>query len=255
MFPILFRWGPITLHTYGALAAAAFLLGAWIARSEARRRGVSPELIGDGLLVLLGAGILGARLLYVLFHISEYAAAPWDAFKIWQGGLVWFGGVLAAVPAGAWYFRRRGLSPLTAADLLAPAIALAHAVGRLGCFAAGCCYGRACDAPWAVTYRSPESLAPMGLPLHPSQLYETLLNLALFAGLRILGRRDSFRPGTGRSTGLYLIGYGVIRLLVEFTRADDRGPALVGLTATAWIATLLTLVGAALFRRASLRAA
>ncbi len=244
MWPILLKVGPVTLHTYGLLVALGFFAGyAWLLK-QSRRNGLSAEIATDLVWVLLLSGILGARLLYVLFHWRYYLDAPLDILKLWQGGLVWSGGLLCAMAAGALWLKRRNMSLLLAADLAAPAAALGHAVGRLGCFAAGCCYGRPSDLPWAVTFRHPETLAPANTPLHPSQLYESGLNLLLFAVLASAGGKPALALGRGRLAVLYLALYGVLRFLVELFRGDDRGPVFASLTSTQWVAVACVLAAA-----------
>jgi phosphatidylglycerol:prolipoprotein diacylglycerol transferase len=236
MWPILFKWGPVTLHTYGALVALGFFLGYYRALFLARRRGISDDVMADFAWIALVAGLAGARVLYVLFNLGYYRGAPLDVLKVWQGGLVWYGGLIAGAAASAAWFRHKKISVALAADVCAPGLALGHALGRLGCFFAGCCYGRACALPWAVTFRNPDSLAPQNAPLHPSQLYESGLNLLLFLLLDKLARSEGrLRPGRGLLAMLYAGSYSVIRFLVEFTRGDDRGPVFASLTSTQWI--------------------
>jgi phosphatidylglycerol:prolipoprotein diacylglycerol transferase len=235
MFPILFTWGPITLHTYGALVAAGFFLAYRWAVRLARQNNVPSDFIADLAWILLLSGLAGARILYILFNLGYYASNPWDILKVWQGGLVWYGGMAFAALVGAWWLHRREISIPLAADLCAPGVALGHALGRTGCFMAGCCFGRTCDLPWAVTFRHPESLAPQGVPLHPSQLYEAGLNFFLFLLLILLARWKRPAVGSGRLALLYMGLYSLIRFCVEFTRGDDRGPVLASLTAPQWI--------------------
>jgi phosphatidylglycerol:prolipoprotein diacylglycerol transferase len=268
VFPILFHLGPFTLHTYGLFVALGFFLGiTWIGR-QGPQAGL-PSSIGETLLgpFLLG-GIGGARLFYVFFHLSDYAAHPLNVLKIWEGGLVWYGGVLGGAAAAVWVLRKKNIPLGPAADLTAPAAALGQALGRLGCFFAGCCYGRTCSLPWAVTFRRPDSLAPLNTPLHPAQLYEFILNLGLFGLLaflfrsgvnapakffqrrtfphpplsRLSGRGWPEGPGEGTWVGrgklffLYLALAGPLRLVMEAVRGDDRGALLGGLTPTQWVA-------------------
>lgn len=232
MFPVLFKIGPLTLHAYGAMVALGFYLGYRWMLFQGRRHGLSEDQVSALAWTCMLAGLAGARLLYVAFNPGHYLSAPWEIFKIWEGGLVWYGGLLAGAGAGVLWLRRRKISVPLAADVTAPALALAHAVGRLGCFLAGCCYGRECALPWAVTFRHPDTLAPSGIPLHPAQLYEAALDLLLFA---LLARRP---VGSGRTAVLYIGGYSLARLTVEFFRGDERGPVWLSLTSTQWIAVL-----------------
>lgn len=257
MHPILFRWGPFTLHTYGLFAALGFLAGYALATSVARKKGLPPSLVGDALVPLLFGGILGARIFYVIFHWAEFAGAWLDTIKIWQGGLMWQGGFLGGVVALAIFVRRRTIPFLSLADAFAPAASLGQAVGRVGCLFAGCCYGKTCDLPWAITFHHPESLAPTGQSLHPTQLYDAGLDLLITVVLLFVqfdvykkffplpsgeGRvREKARPG--QISGLYLILAGGARLAVEPFRADSRGTGLGLFSATALIAMGLVTVG------------
>jgi phosphatidylglycerol:prolipoprotein diacylglycerol transferase len=245
MFPILWRWNGVTLHTYGLFVALGFLLGYAFSMKNAARHGYSPAVIADGAWTALIGGLLGARILYIAFQWPMYAAAPLDVFKIWQGGLVWYGGLIFGFLAFYGWLRWKKEPLLPWVDLITPGMALGHGFGRLGCFFAGCCYGKPCALPWAVTFRNTDSLAPLGTPLHPSQIYESALTLALAAVLIRLSRKDTARPGSGRIFSIYLLGYGLLRFLVEFTRDDDRGPRALGLTSTQWVS--LGLVAAGLF--------
>lgn len=249
MFPILFEWGPLRLHTYGLMAAIGFLAGYALASWRARRAGsavLSPTLVSDALTPLVIGGIVGARIFYVVFHATEFSGAWVDTLKIWQGGLMWQGGFLGALTALAVFARKKNVPFLVLADLLAPSVALGQAVGRIGCLFAGCCYGRACDRPWAITFQHPESLAPTGTPLHPTQLYDMGLNL-LIAGILLLADRPDRHRRPGRLAGLYLVLAGCARLAVEPFRADDRGIGVSLFSATGLVALGLVLSGLILF--------
>jgi phosphatidylglycerol---prolipoprotein diacylglyceryl transferase len=249
MWPVLCQWGPVTLHTYGALVALGFFLGYFYTLRLGRRHGVSADAVTDLAWWTLLAGLLGARLLYASFNPSQFLEDPLEIFKIWQGGLVWYGGFLAALAATVHWARRHDVPFLKLGDMIAPGLALGHGVGRLGCFAAGCCFGRPTDLPWAITFTHPDTLAVPNVAVHPSQLYEAVLNVELFVVLSVLANRLPGWIGSGRLTALYLAGYGVIRVLVEATRGDDRGPVWAGVTVTQWIAAACFAAGVALLMR------
>lgn len=248
MHPILFRWGPFALHTYGLFAALGFLAGYGLATHIARKKGFSPALIGDALVPLLIGGILGARIFYVIFHWAEFTGLWLDTVKIWQGGLMWQGGFLGGVLALAIFVRRRKIPFLVLSDIFAPAVALGQAVGRVGCLFAGCCYGKACALPWAITFSNPESLAPTGQALHPTQLYDAGLDLIITAILLTIqaGKvRERVRPG--QISALYLILAGCARLAVEPFRADARGTGWGLFSATGLVAIGILMAGTVLF--------
>jgi len=240
MHPILFHFGPLTIRTYGALVAVAFLVALRVARSTAQSRKIDEVFLLDLIAVLVLTGLIGARLFYVLLNTSYYALHPWDSFKIWEGGLVFYGGFLLASAAGIWYVRRKGFSVGKVADSLAPALVLGQAIGRWACFFAGCCYGRPTTVPWAVRFRDPASLAPWGVELHPTQLYESLgdLLIGLVLWIQVIRRKDT----QGEIFWLYILLYAALRFGVEFLRGDDRGPTVGGLFPSQLIALVGILV-------------
>lgn len=219
MHPVLIRIGPVTLHSYGLLVAAGFLVGLVLAVRQAKKEGIPSERILDiGFYVLLSA-IVGSRLLFVALNAGYYLRNPLDIFKIWEGGLVFYGGLLLAVPVAMWYLKKHGLDVWKITDIFAPSMAIGHAIGRLGCYAAGCCYGKpAHDLPWAVTFTDPECLAKIGIPLHPTQIYESLGEFLNFFILITLRKHQSFR---GQLFWTYILLYSVLRFGVEFFRGDE----------------------------------
>lgn len=240
MHPVLFEYGRITLYTYGLFVALAFITGLWLAGREAERRGLDPRMVQDLGFVVLIAAIVGARLFFVLIEWRHFVDHPLQIFEIWKGGLVFYGGFTAAILAGGLYVRAKGLPTWEVGDLAVPSLALGQALGRLGCFSAGCCFGAACDLPWAVTFSDPRSLAPLGVALHPAQLYAAVANLAIFAvlywGVRLRQR------SSGQVLGAYLVLYPITRFLLEFLRDDPRG-ALGALSTSQAMSLPLLAVG------------
>jgi phosphatidylglycerol:prolipoprotein diacylglycerol transferase len=230
MYPILVQFGDFTVHTYGVLLAVGFLLAVFLAREEARRAGIDPNVMLDMCFYLLVGAILGSRLFYVLTNWPEFADNPLDALKFWRGGLVFYGGLICAFLIGTWYVREYQLPFRKLADVAAPSIAIGQAMGRLGCFSAGCCYGKPTTAFWAVTFRDPNSLAPLGVPLHPTQLYESAATFGIFLALISMRRLERFQ---GRLLWYYLLFYSTARFVIEFYRGDPRGWAIPGLLSTA----------------------
>jgi phosphatidylglycerol:prolipoprotein diacylglycerol transferase len=217
MHPDLFSIGPITIHTYGVMVAIGFLLGIGLALRQARKEGIPPEKISDLSFYLLLAAIIGSRIFYILLNPQPYIKNPVAILKIWEGGLVFYGGLIFAVITGVIYIKRHNLSLWQIADIFAPSIAVGHAIGRLGCFFAGCCHGRPADLPWAVTFTDPHSLAPLGMALHPTQLYEAGGEFINFLILLLLRKRQTFR---GEVFWSYVILYSILRFFVEFFRGD-----------------------------------
>ena len=219
MHPIAFQLGPLSIHWYGVMVALGFLAGLWTAGRRALRVGIAPEKIMDlGPWLIVGT-ILGARTLYVISYWREsFAGEPLgEIFAIWNGGLVFYGGLIGASLACILYVRLKRLPLWKIADVLAPSIALGYVFGRIGCLLNGCCYGRPCSLPWAITFPKGAFGAPPEIPLHPTELYESLLNLGLYAALVWLFRRKRF---DGQVFGAYLVCYALLRSFVELFRGD-----------------------------------
>lgn len=227
MYPVLFRLGPLTIHTYGVLVGVAILVSLLVATGEARRRGIPQGAVEGLLLPVLIGGFLGARLFYVVFWEPVLLwSDPLGLLAVWRGGLALQGGILGGLAAGLWYCLRKRIPLWSLADTLAPAIILGQAIGRLGCLASGDSYGRPTRLPWAITFTDPGALAPLGVPLHPVQLYEFALDLVLFFLLWGIRRRPT---SPGSLFLLYAGGYGIIRFATEAFRGD-RLELLFGLS-------------------------
>jgi phosphatidylglycerol:prolipoprotein diacylglycerol transferase len=246
MHPELFKIGPLTVHTYGVLVAAGFLLGLGLAVRQAGKEGIPPNKIVDlGFYILLSA-LIGSRLFYVMINAGHYMKNPLGVFKVWEGGLVFYGGLLFTIPIVLWYVKKNVLGVWSTADLFAPSLAIGHAIGRIGCFYSGCCYGKpAEDLPWAVTFIDPLSLAPIGIPLHPAQLYESLGEFIIFFMLIILRKYKSFN---GQLFMTYIILYSALRFIIEFYRGDvARGFITSQISFSQGVSMLMFLVAAAGF--------
>ena len=245
MHPIAFHLGPLTVHWYGILLAVAFLLGLWTAARRAPRSGIIPEKISDiGLWLIIGA-VVGARLLYIVTYWREsFAGQPfWEIFMIQRGGLVYYGGLIGAALACILYCRRQGLALWKVADVLAPSIALGYVFGRMGCLMNGCCFGRACELPWAIHFPSTHSTG--GAPVHPTQIYDSLLSLVLYLTLAWLYRRKKF---DGQVFASYLLCYAITRSVVETFRGDySEAHRHAGLTPAHLVSIAIFVAGAALF--------
>jgi len=220
MYPVLFHMGRFNLYTYGLFVALGFMTLIFVSQKYAGSVGISSETLSDIFFVILVSALVGARLMYVTINFEAYRDNFLDILKVWNGGLVFFGGFLSAVPAVAVYLTVRGLNIWKTADILSPGMALGHAVGRLGCFFAGCCYGKECDLPIAVRFTNPESLAPLNVNLHPTQIYEVISNFILFLILVWLMKR---KKKDGMVFLIYIILYSLFRGIIEFFRGDFRG--------------------------------
>jgi phosphatidylglycerol:prolipoprotein diacylglycerol transferase len=225
--PIAFQFGSFAVTWYGVMVALGFLAGLWTASRRSPREGIAPEQIIDlGPWLIVGA-IVGARTLYVVSYWREsFSGKPLgEIFMVWHGGLVYYGGLIGAVLTGIFYARTKKVPLWKMADVMAPSIALGHVFGRVGCLLNGCCYGRQCSLPWAIVFPAEARGAPPGVPLHPTQVYESLLNLALYAALAWLYRRKKF---DGQVFGVYLVGYALVRSFVELFRGDYALEQYVG---------------------------
>jgi phosphatidylglycerol:prolipoprotein diacylglycerol transferase len=244
MYPILLNIGGFHLRAYGTLIAIALLAGTWLAGREAARKGIPPERVQDFIVWAAAFGILGARLYYLAFFSPRvFLEDPLGVLAIWRGGLAIHGALLAGVATAVWYVRRHRLSFWRLADTLAPSVILGQAIGRLACFLNGDAYGIPTTMPWAVTFTNPESMAPLGVPLHPTQLYEMGLGLILFGLLWWWRTRVRF---DGQLFLLYAGGYGIIRFIVENFRGDQLQYA-GGVSAAQTISLLVLIAAATLF--------
>ena len=246
MHPIAFYFGSLPIRWYGVMMAMAFLAGLWTATRRARLVNVSGEVIADVTMWLMGGSIVGARLVYVTtYWKQEFAGGPFsEVFMIQHGGLVYYGGLIGATLAGVGYLAWKKLPVWKIADILAPSIALGSVFGRIGCLLNGCCYGRACDLPWAIHF--PADHETRGVGVHPTEIYDALLNLVLYLMLAWLFRRKKF---DGQILALYFIGYAICRTTVEFFRGDYPADHIhAGIfTSAQLVSAPILLVGLALF--------
>jgi len=237
MFPDLVTIGTFTIHTYGVFIALGALAGILLIAHDAKKENYDQQQILDLAFYLLIAAIIGSRIFYILLNTHYYWQHPVEIVMIWRGGLVFYGGFLFAFATCFVYLRRRRLPFLKTCDLLAPGLALGEVFGRIGCFFAGCCYGKTAAIPWSVVFTHPHSLAKIGIPLHPTQLYASLKALIVFIIL-IAFRRH--KRGDGQIIWLYTFLYAIGRLIIEPFRGDERGLLIFGaITLTQAIALLL----------------
>jgi phosphatidylglycerol:prolipoprotein diacylglycerol transferase len=260
------------LHSYGVAIAVGFLVAIFLGARQARRVGEDEWAVQELCFWLLVSSMIGARLLFVLTNLPEYVDACRQggtlyactrALHVWEGGLVFYGGFLAAAGFAWWYTRRKRMNFARVADILAPSVAIGHFFGRLGCFAAGCCWGSPSSAPWAVRF-GVESLAFQQLvsdgklsaaanvtpTLHPVQLYEAGGELLLYFLLSIFATRKRY---DGQVLVAWLAGYGLLRFVTELFRGDAvRKFVFAGISTSQFIALLTLPLAAALalyFRR------
>jgi len=238
MHPILFEIRGFPVYTYGVLLAAAYLLGLQFALVRARARNLDPNRIMDlGIWIIISA-LAGAKLLLLVVDFNSFGRSLGDLMKLMRSAGVFYGGLIAAVVVALWYLRRHRLPMWTVTDVFAPGIALGHVIGRLGCLFAGCCFGRPTTVPWAITFHSEYAGqnvgTPLGLPLHPTQLYEAGAEL-LILGVLLWGERRT-RQFPGRTFWSYMLLYGISRFVIEFYRGDNRGS--IGMFSTSQVVSL-----------------
>lgn len=255
MHPVLFRIGHLTLHTYGLLVSTGVLLGLWLARRQAPRAGLNPERVWNLGIYMVLAALVGAKLWLVAADWDYYVEHPREifGFNTLLAGGVFYGGFLTAFVVAVLYARRFHLRFLPLADVYAAPLALGHAIGRLGCFAAGCCYGKPTSVPWGVVFTDPYAHAIVGTPLavriHPTQLYESAAEFLIFGVLLLLGRRPRF---TGQLFAAYAVLYGLSRGTIEFFRGDPDRTLFAGGTFSLMqmVSVALILLGTWLLLRA-----
>jgi phosphatidylglycerol:prolipoprotein diacylglycerol transferase len=248
VFPRLLEVGPLTIYTYGVLLAAAYLVGLKLALVRARARGLDPARTLDLGIAIIVSALVGAKLMLLIVDFQYFRERPAELLSLVRSGGVFYGGLIGAVGVALWYMRRHGLPIWTTCDVFAPGIALGHAVGRLGCLMAGCCYGKPTTLPWGITFTDPFAAAnvgtPLGIALHPTQLYEAGAELAILAVLLLSERRGRAFPG--RTFWIYIFLYGVSRFIIEMFRGDERGMVFGVLSTSQFISVLIVPISVAM---------
>lgn len=239
MHPVLFKIGHFELRSYGLLLAISFLLGIVIAVRRAKKRNIDGEKIMDLSVVIIVSSIVGARLLYVLFHLEEFAGRWTDTFNPFQSsgqvgiaGLTMLGGVVLAVISSLIYLRIKKLPVLRIADIVVPVFFLGEAITRIGCFLNGCCFGKPCHGGWFCVTFPPDSAAGsifQNTALHPAQLYSSLYALVVFIVLMLLDRKPHY---DGFLFYLFFILYGIGRFIIDFFRYYESSMVVATIGAT-----------------------
>lgn len=245
MHPILFSLGNFKIYTYGLFVALAFMttifyLSYSLKKSEEKL--ISHDELYYLFVCIVIFAIIGARLFFVFINFKDFVSYPWDIFKIRNGGLVYYGGFISAVIFMLIYnAKRKEKNLFKLGDFFAPALALGHAIGRIGCFFAGCCYGKVSNLPFAVMFNDKYSSAVRGVNLHPTQLYESITNFLLFIFLHFYSKKNSRIAGV--SLAIYLVNYAITRFIIEFFRDDYRGMHCFGFSISQIISIFLFIVG------------
>ena len=247
MHPLLFKIGPIKIHTYGFFVFLGILAG-WFVLERRTKGKVGKKILEDILFYTIIFAIIGARIFYFLFwDFKGLLENPLSFFYVWQGGLAIFGGILGGISGIYFFSKKYGLGFFELLDWFAPSLALGQAIGRLGCFSAGCCYGKPTDFFLGVRFTDPLSLAPLYVKIHPTQLYESFFDFLLFF---ILIKTKVKKRGF--VAGFYFIGYGIIRFFMEFLRGDVIN-VFGFLTAMQIFAIIFIVLGAGLIWKKNLK--
>jgi phosphatidylglycerol:prolipoprotein diacylglycerol transferase len=243
MYPIVFRFGDFALYTYGLFVVLGFISAiSYMSYSikRSKEKIISRDKLYSLILFVIFSSMIGARLLYVLVNPDYFFQYPSEIIKIWEGGIVYYGGFICAALFVTAYAAKKKISILKLGDLFAPALALGHCFGRIGCFFAGCCYGKATNVPWSVVFNNPMSVAVRGVHVHPTQLYESFANLLLFLFLHFHVKKEK---AGGEAFGIYMTAYGLIRFSIEFFRGDDRGAQYLGFSISQIISLFVFAIG------------
>lgn len=236
MFPVLVRLGPLTIHTYGLLMAVGVGLGLWFLYVQSKKQGLDAVRVADAGFYTILVSLLGAKLVLFFGDFSYFTREPRELLSLARSGGVFQGGLAFGVVFALWYFRKRRLPTWKLADIVGPALALGHGFGRIGCFMAGCCYGRACESPLGVKFTSGYAHDLTGLPLgerlYPVQLFEAALNFFNFLVLYRILRKKRF---DGQVFSFYILNYSIIRFFTEYFRGDHPGRAYIVQGGSPWL--------------------
>ena len=239
MHPTLFHFGSFSIPSYGFWMTLGLAVALFLIRRKAKKENLSTEKVTDIVFYSFLMGLLGGRVLFVITTWENYRDNLIEIFKVWQGGLVFYGGLIATVTCMILLCRLYQIPVLRFLDITAPSMAIGHFFGRLGCFSAGCCFGHEADSsfPLSVVFDHPDSVAPQGVHLHPAQLYDAVNTLIIFTLLQIIYRKKKFN---GQVIASYGMLYAVGRWIVEEFRGDSiRGFVAGGLLSTSQLISLI----------------
>lgn len=237
MFPYLPEIFGIKIPTYGLMTALAYGLAIYYCVKNRKYLGVSKEVLADILFYIILGALIGGKIFYIFFNWDSFCAST--LIEKIRFGFVFYGGFIGAIIALLLCVKNKGITLIKAMDFFAPALALGHAIGRIGCFLAGCCYGKPTHSLLGVMFNNPDTLVPHHLQhthLYPTQLFESIANFILFI---ILAKIYKSQKKQGTTALTYIMGYALIRFIIEFFRGDDRGSSLLGLYPSQIIALIL----------------
>jgi len=238
MYPILLQIGRVTIYSYGVTLAIAFILSVHLATKRAAIFGLNGDSINNLAFILLISGIIGARAFYVFLNFGYFIKRPIEIFMLHRGGLVFYGAFIIALAFGIVYAKIKKIPILDTADLIAPFVALAHSIGRIGCFLNGCCYGKPTDSFLGIS----PSLHSV-IKLWPTQIISSLGTILIFFVLFFIQKRRTFK---GQIISLYFILYGIFRFSIDFLR-DDLYSVFYQFTSTQLISIGFIIAGTAFY--------
>lgn len=241
VYPVIFRIGTFEVTSFGLMVALGALAGLWLFRRELRKSRLPEDAVDAAVWGLLG-GLLGAKVLWTIEHMG--GGEPLTSLLFSRGGMSWFGGFVGGVGAALWVMRRHRWPMIPVVAAATPALAVGHAIGRVGCLLVGDDYGRPSDLPWAIAF--PEGLPPTSVPVHPTQIYEAL-PLLLIAYLLVRWRRHGVADAA--VLGRYLLMTGALRFVIEFIRVNER--VALGLTVAQWVSMGVVAAGLLMVAQAS----
>lgn len=241
MYPILFKLGPLPIPGYGTALMIGFLISMYLAERDSHKFGIPKDKLSDLFPRIIIGAILGARLFHVFFERPNFFLQnPLDIFKLWDGGVTFYGGLIVCILVVLHFSKKNKVSMLNLSDFLITYVALGQVFGRIGCFLAGCCHGIPTNLPWGITVTNINSVTtPLGVPLHPTQLYQSLWNLLTFL---ILYRNAKKKRFVGENLLLYGIIYPIGRFIVEIFRGDEGRGYIVGNLSTSQGISLILFV-------------
>jgi phosphatidylglycerol---prolipoprotein diacylglyceryl transferase len=251
MFPKLFEIGSFTVYSYGFCIMIGVILAYFFIVKNVKPFGVASDKISEMVLYVIIASIIGGKVFLYLADLPRYLANPSEMLENFGSGFVFYGSFIFAIPTLLWFFKKNNLPILKMLDIVAIGGTIVHGFGKIGCFMAGCCHGKVCDAAYGVVFSNPETNAePTNMPLYPVQLFDALMLFGIFFLLIYLKNRKHF---DGQLLLLYCILYGVGRFFTEFLRGDsDRGTVFNGLLShSQFIGICMILVGSFFYLRLS----
>lgn len=237
MHPILFRLGPITIYTYGVMVALGIFFGSLVLVKLAEKEKIPQKDVADTAFWTIIFGFIGARLFFFLYN-PQYLHPWYTIFYFWQGGLVWYGGIVFGALPVIYFIKKRKIPVWKFADITAIALEVGLGFGRIGCTMAGCCYGNVCHAPFALVFHSPYAAGPKNVPLWPTEPMSSAANFLIAGILYLIYRRRKF---PGEILGFYLILYGIFRFSIEFLRATSK--IYLGFSNNQWISIIMVAAG------------